>query len=118
MSDEDSTLWTSTPQGEQADVVIYALLAGTARGLDLHKRLPELMRSRGFPTDDVDLVSVLKAAVALKAIGAGATLVHRPSGADALRGAWPADSGTRTASQIVEELELQRLLEGAVEDPR
>jgi hypothetical protein len=94
---------------EQLEAVRYTLLAGRMRGLQLDKRMPELMKRRGWPAEDDDLRSVLQAAVVLKTLGAGATLIKRPPSADALGDVWP--DGKRTASQIVDALELHELLE-------
>jgi hypothetical protein len=97
------------PVGEQKFSVVYALLAGTYRGLELDKRVPALMRSRGWPADNDDLRSVIAVAAALVVIGATATIIRRPPAADALRGAWPAESGSMTAGQVVASLDLQSL---------
>lgn len=98
---------------EQREAMVYALLSGTFRGLDLAKRLPNLMRSRGWPAEDDDLRSVLAGAVACKKIGAGATIFRRPVGAEQLGGKWPAFLERMSASQVVEWLDLQELLEQA-----
>lgn len=100
---------SSVPVGEQKYSVVYALLAGTYRGLDFAKRVPALMRSRGWPADNTDLHSVVAAAAALVVIGATATVIRRPPAADALRGAWPTESGSMTAGQVVAALDLQSL---------
>lgn len=75
----------------------------------LPKRLPELMRARGWPTEDHDLIGCLMAAVACKAMGAGGQLFPRPPGAEQLGGLWPADAIFCTASQICDTLELDDL---------
>jgi hypothetical protein len=80
-----------SPEAQRA-VARYAFIAGPVRGLDLVKRVPEFMRKRGWPAEDQDLVDVIAVAVGLTKIGAGANPVYRPPGADAMRGAWPADS--------------------------
>lgn len=99
------------PIHEQIGAVKYVLFAGTHRGLDLGKRVPELMRSRGWPHDDVDLASVLAACVCLVFIGAGGTRVRRPPSAEACGGAWPDSAFIRTASDVVRSMDLQSLLE-------
>ena len=99
------------PEGEQKFALTYAMLAGTARGLGLLARVPEVMRFRGWPADDKNLASVLAAAVSLKALGAGATLLRRPPGADQCGGAWPASRERLTASQVVDAMDLTHLLE-------
>lgn len=109
MSDELDHEAPPVPVEEQKFSVVYALLAGTHRGLDLGKRVPALMRSRGWPADNDDLRAVIAAAAAIVVIGAGATVIRRPPAADALRGAWPAESGSLTASQVVAALDLQSL---------
>jgi hypothetical protein len=95
---------------EQRLHLFYACLAGPYRTLGLARRIPELLRKRGWPIDQ-DLVSVLGGAVALKKIGAGRQPFRRPPLADRLGGMWPADSAAMTASQIVERFELQELLQ-------
>lgn len=99
-----------TPE-QQRDVFRFAAIAGPARGLDLHKRLPEVMRDRGWP-QDFDLVCVLTAAIGLTKIGAGRTLFRRPSAASGCDGRWPVDAGRLEARQIVNEFELGDLLQG------
>jgi hypothetical protein len=84
----------------QAHLSRYAFLAGPVRGLDLQKRVPEFMRQRGWPAEDEDLVTCITAAVGLSKIGAGATPIYRPPTADALRGAWPADSAHTGRCQL------------------
>lgn len=101
------------PIAEQRHAVTHALLAGPARAFGLLKRVPELVRKRGW-SDDPDLSYVLAAAVALKILGAGATILRRPQTADTCRGKWPSEKPRMTASQIIEALELGDL----VPDPR
>lgn len=96
---------------EQFGAVRYALLAGTARGLQLLQRVPEYLRLRGWPTGDPDLRSVLCAAIACKAIGAGGTRFRRPPGADDCGGSWPREEESRTASRIIERMGLDVFLE-------
>lgn len=95
---------------EQLKVFRYAALAGPARGLDLFRRVPELLRSRGWSTHP-DLQAVLISAIGLTKIGAGATVIKRPPGADEVGGKWPVEAGKLTARQIVVELELKDLLQ-------
>lgn len=95
---------------EQKNVVRHALLAGTARGLGLLQRVPELCRARGWALEP-HIVAVLQGAVALKKIGAGRTSFRRPASAEGLGGKWPADIPRLTASQIVALLELEELLD-------
>lgn len=104
MADAERDPWA------QVQVMRYACIAGPARGLDLHRRVPELFRQRGWP-EDPDIMAVVKAAVGLKKIGAGLTVFRRPPSADALRGAWPEEDGKLEARQLVEKLELQELLQ-------
>lgn len=85
-----------------------AALRGAARALGLVKRVPELMNQRGWPHANQDLVAVLIAAVACKKLGAGAQLFRRPDAAGACGGTWL--EGNKTASQIVEALDLHELL--------
>lgn len=99
----------AVPIAEQRHAVTHALLAGTARALGLLKRVPELVRKRGW-SDDPDLSYVLAAAVALKVIGAGGTLLRRPQSADACGNRWPIEKRRLTASQIVDALELGDLV--------
>src|ERR1700744_2490387 len=94
---------------EQLESVRFTLLAGRMRGLQLDKRIPEFMRARGWPAADDDLRSVLQVAVVLKSLGAGATVIRRPAAAAALGGKWP-DDGARTATQLVDALDMQELL--------
>jgi len=94
---------------QDKEAIRYALLAGPARGLGLLKRVPELLRQRGWPHEG-DLAVVCAAAVGCTKIGAGRQLLRRPREADGCGGRWPADAGTLTARQIVEELELSDLL--------
>lgn len=88
-----------------------ALLGGAMRALDLRKRVPELLRRREWPADP-DLCAVLAAAVALTAIGAGATLFNRPASAVMCAGTW-AEDDARRASVIVEAMDLRELTEPA-----
>lgn len=99
-----------SPQ-EQLEAVRYTLLAGRMRGLQLEKRVPEFMKARGWPATDDDLRSVLQVAVVLKSLGAGATVIRRPAAASELGGKWPDDAGARTASQLVDALDMQELTE-------
>lgn len=86
-----------------------AMIGGAVRALGLVKRVPEVLKARGWPVDD-DLVSVLIGALACKKWGAGRTRFRRPSSAEGLGGLWPADKASVTASQIVDTLELDDLL--------
>jgi hypothetical protein len=104
---------------EDRHALKFAAIAGPSRSLGLLKiddekrltgRVPELLRSRGWPVD-LDLCIVLAAAIGLKKIGVGRQLFRRPSAAQGCGGKWPADAGSLTASQIVVELELSDLLQ-------
>ena len=90
---------------------IYAYTVGPARGLDLFHRVQEFMRTRGWPSEDVDLAIVLCLAVGYKKLGAGLQLLRRPPGADGLKGLWPMDQPRVAARELVEMLELQDLLQ-------
>jgi hypothetical protein len=87
-----------------------AMLAGSARALGLYLRVPQLLRKRGWPQDG-DLIAVITAAVALKRIGGGRTVIKRPPGADGCQEMWSPKFPRLTASQIVDELDLHELLE-------
>jgi hypothetical protein len=102
---------SDTPFAAQIALSRYALIAGPVRGLDLQKRVPELMRRRRWPHEDPDLVCVIAVAVGLKKIGAGLTLIRRPPAAAGLGGLWPAEDGKMEARQLVERLELTELLQ-------
>lgn len=95
---------------EQLEAVRYTLLAGRMRGLQLERRMPEFMKARGWPAADDNLRSVLQVAVVLKSLGAGATVIRRPPAASELGGKWP-DDGARTASQLVDMLDMLELTE-------
>lgn len=83
---------------------------GVAYRLGLHKRVPDLLRKRGWPTDE-GLNVVLAAAIACKVQGAGGEVFRRPAAADGLpEGRWGRDEIKLTASQIVASLELEELL--------
>ena len=84
---------------------------GVAYRMGLHKSVPALMKQRGWPWQNDDLVAVLAAAVALKAQGAGGQMLRRPAAADGLGGLWPAASLAATAKQICDTLELDDLLQ-------
>lgn len=99
-----------TPE-QQWNATRYAMLAGPVRGLDLLKRVPDLLRRRGWP-EDPDLVAVISAAVGLKKIGAGRTLIRRPHAAGGCGGKWPVDQPRMEARFIVEQLELSELTQG------
>lgn len=96
-------------QDEKRDLHLKAMLAGTSRRLGLLKRIPELMRTRGWGHDE-DLVSVFAAAVACKVLGAGAQVFRRPAKVDGIDRIWPVEWGRLTASQIVSGFELKHLL--------
>lgn len=87
-----------------------AMLAGAAKALGLVQRVPELMRTRGWPADDQDLVAVLITAVACRKWGAGREVFRRPKAADGLGGLWPLHAQRVTANHIVDTLELDDLL--------
>lgn len=106
-----------TPANRHA--VKFATIAGPSRSLGLLKiddekrltgRIPELLRSRGWPVD-MDLCCVLAAAVGFKKIGVGRQLFRRPTAAQGCGDKWPADAGSLTAAQIVIDLELTDLLQ-------
>jgi hypothetical protein len=97
---------------EQREIFRYAAIAGPVRGLDLRKRIPEIMRQRKWPHEDEDLVTVLCIAVGLKKIGAGRTLLRRPPGADGLGGLWAIERERVEARWLVEALELDELIQG------
>jgi hypothetical protein len=86
------------------------LLGTVAREKGLLKRIPELLKARGWPYSDIDLVAVISAAVICKIVNAGRTTIRRPSNADRCSGKWPAGDKC-TASEIVTALELHDLLE-------
>lgn len=95
----------------------HAHIAGPARTLDLHRRLPRLFKVRGWPLD-TDLLAVAMAAISLTRMEQitrvtirGLRLFRRPPAADGCGGRWPKDAGKLTAPQIVAELELNDLLE-------
>lgn len=92
-------------------VLRHALIAGSVRGLDLRRRVPLLLKERGWPVDE-DLVAVLATAVGLTKVGAGATVMRRPPAADGCAGWWPREWERRRASQLVADLELRSLLQG------
>lgn len=94
---------------EQKHVIIHALLAGTARATGLLKKVPELVRKRGW-SDHPDLTYVLAVAVALKVIGIGGTIIRRPEYADTCGGLWPSSHWRVSAAWIVESLDLQDLV--------
>jgi hypothetical protein len=101
---------------EQRNILRHALIAGPARTLDLHKRLPRLFKKRGWPLDE-DLLAVAGAAIALTCMGQimrgsirGLRLFRRPAAAEGCGGKWPLEAGKLTAPQIVAELELDDLL--------
>lgn len=83
---------------------------GVAVRLGYHRTVPELLKKRGWPLDE-DLVVVLASALACKAQEAGGTRFRRPVGADGLPGLWPIEETSRTASRIIESLELTELIE-------
>jgi hypothetical protein len=96
---------------EQVAITKHALIMGPVRGLDLRTRVPEFMRARGWPYQDVDLMIVICMAVGMKKLGAGRTVLRRPPGADGLKGLWPADQPRVEARLLVEMLELHDLLQ-------
>lgn len=111
MSKED------TPENRMA--VKFATIAGPSRSLGLFKiddekrltgRVPELLRSRGWPVD-LDLCAVLAMAIGFKKIGIGRQVLRRPTAAQGCGGKWPSDDGSLTAAQIVTQLELTDLLQ-------
>lgn len=87
-----------------------AALAGAARALDLLRRVPDLLKQRGYEQPDADLVFVLCAAIACKKLGAGKQMFRRPANAGS---DWPTDSPQRTATQIIIDYDLFDLLEPA-----
>lgn len=99
---------------EEKRVKTHVLIAGTARGLDLFRRVPALMEKRRWPADQ-GLADVLIAAAALAwlHVGAaehGATVLRRPPAADGLQGLWPAEAETLTPRAILTILEIEELL--------
>ena len=98
------------PDDMKKEVARRALIAGVQRALGLPLRLIDLLRSRRWPVDD-DLVAVLSAAVACRKLGAGATRFRRPPAAGDCSNTWLGAGDVRTASQIVDVMELGELLE-------
>lgn len=96
------------PPEAQMKVMRHALIAGSVRGLDLRKRVPQLLRERGWPQDE-DLIAALCVAVGLTKVGAGATVIRRPPAADGCAGWWPREWERRRASRLVMDLELDVL---------
>lgn len=94
---------------EERQAMTFALLAGPARTLGLHKRVPELLRARGW-TCEPDVVAVLTAALSLTKVRAGLTAIRRPPAAGGLGGKWPEERTHMLARQIVDVLELDDLL--------
>lgn len=95
---------------EQRQAMTFALLAGPARTLALHKRVPALLRARGW-TCEPDVVAVLTAALSLTKVRAGLTIIRRPPAAGGLGGKWPEEITHLLAREIVNLLELDDLLE-------
>lgn len=87
-----------------------AALGGAYRALELGRRVPELMKQRGWGADE-DLAAVISTAIACMAYGAGATVIRRPPAADMLKGLWPVENPKSTAKAIFDTLELDDLLQ-------
>lgn len=95
---------------EEAKALLHrTIFAKVVELLALRKRVPEEMKRRGWPHEDLDLVAVLTAAVVYSRLKAH-QLLRRPPGADSLKGLWPADQMVTSAKQIVDTLELDDLL--------
>lgn len=102
---------SDVPPEVAKEVARRAVLAGVERALGLPQRMRDLLRARGWPADDEDLVSVLSAAVACVKMRAGRTKFRRPPAGAACSSTWLGAGDARTATQIVDLMELSELLE-------
>lgn len=98
------------PAEDAKEAIKVQLIGSCIRVLELHKRVPEFMRSQGWPAEDKNLLSVIMLAVALKRLGEGSTKIPRPVGADVFGASWPIEAFLATATQICDTLELDYLL--------
>lgn len=108
----DKTYGELTPE-EQTEIQSKAMLAGTARGLDLYKRMASLFTERHWPHSQ-DFLHFAMTAVCFTALGAGGTRLKTPKQAAMLGGKWAelADllDHAPPAGMIVDHLELEDLL--------
>lgn len=103
-------VWREVPYQAVHKGMRRGLVVGIARKLDLHKRLPELFRRRGWPLDNDVVAGVVIRAVACVALNAQGELIDIP---DEMRQAdkWRELGERAEATEIVSRLNLGHLLE-------